>query len=81
MLIKTSKSSNEDQDVAFSAIDANFQAGCFHSGSIIIYVWRRIDAEALTEQLKGSGVEGGVVFYHGGMDHGQRAKAQSQVNN
>jgi superfamily II DNA helicase RecQ len=68
-----------DKHDPFSSMPKNFQPGCFEKGSIIIYVWRRMDAEAMAEQLRGSGVEGGVVFYHGGMDHGQRARAQGQV--
>ena len=33
----------------------------------------------LTEQLVGSGLDGGVVCYHGGMDSGSRSKAQAKV--
>lgn len=53
--------------------------GALQIGSIIIYVWRKRDAEALAEQIIGAGVEGGVVFYHGGMDSGKRAVAQGKV--
>lgn len=54
--------------------------GCLSSGSVIVYVWRQRDAEALAEQIHAAGVEGGVVYYHGGLAHGQREKAQGQVN-
>jgi superfamily II helicase len=54
--------------------------GCLSSGSVIVYVWRQRDAEALAEHIIAAGVEGGVVFYHGGLEHGQREKAQGQVN-
>ena len=53
--------------------------GCLSSGSVIVYVWRQRDAEVLTEQLTGAGIEGGVVYYHGGLERGQRERAQGQV--
>lgn len=52
--------------------------GNLSKGSVIIYVWRKKDAEIITEQLLGSGLSGGVVCYHGGMDAGARARAQSK---
>ena len=54
------------------------QAGCLSKGSVIVYVWRQRDAETVTEQLLGAGVQGGVVCYHGGMGAGDRAKAQGK---
>ncbi len=53
--------------------------GCLSKGSVIIYVWRKKDAEIIAEQLLGSGLNGGVVCYHGGMDNTARSKAQSKV--
>ncbi len=41
--------------------------GILSTGSVIVYVWRKKDAELITEQLVGSGIDGGVVCYHGGM--------------
>lgn len=61
-------------------LDDEISPGCLSSGSVIVYVWRQRDAEALAEQLNGAGVEGGVVFYHGGLEQGQRQRAQGQVN-
>ena len=54
------------------------QPGCLSKGSVIVYVWRQRDAETVTEQLLGAGVQGGVVCYHGGMGAGDRAKAQGK---
>lgn len=47
-------------------VDDKFE-GLLSEGSVIVYVWRKKDAEIITEQLVGSGVLGGVVCYHGGM--------------
>jgi superfamily II DNA helicase RecQ len=47
---------------------------------VIVYVWRQRDAEAIAENLQASGVEGGIVVYHGGMDSGARSKSQSMVS-
>ena len=52
--------------------------GCLSSGSVIVYVWRQRDAEAVAENIQSSEIEGGVVVYHGGMDSGTRANAQSK---
>lgn len=41
----------------------------------IVYVWRRFEADALAEFLKGSGVSG-VAVYHAGIDAGTRARTQ-----
>ena len=60
-----------------SAIDD--MAGCLSKGSIIVYVWRKKDAEIVTEQLCGLGLPGGIVCYHGGMDSSARSKAQEKV--
>jgi len=59
-------------------VDAN--KGCLASGSVIVYVWRQRDAEAVAENIQAAGVEGGIVIYHGGMDSGARSKAQSKVS-
>ena len=53
-------------------------AGCLSSGSVIVYVWRQMDAEAIAEYIGATNVPGKVVVYHGGMDSGSRAKSQSQ---
>lgn len=54
--------------------------GCLATGSVIVYVWRQRDAEAVAENIQASGVDGGVVVYHGGMDSGARSRSQSQVS-
>lgn len=41
----------------------------------IVYVWRRFEADALSEFLKASGVPG-VAVYHAGIDAGTRARTQ-----
>lgn len=41
----------------------------------IVYVWRRFEADALAEYLKGCGVQG-VAVYHAGIDAGTRARTQ-----
>lgn len=43
-------------------------------------MWRQRDAEVVAEHLIASGVDGGVVFYHGGMDPAARSKAQIKVS-
>lgn len=48
-------------------------------GSVIVYVWRQRDAEVVAESIQASGVSGGVVHYHGGMDSGSRSNAYSKV--
>jgi len=55
--------------------------GCLADGSVIVYVWRQKDAEAIAENVQASGVvNGGVVVYHGGMNSADRSKAQSKVS-
>ena len=54
--------------------------GCLSHGAVIVYVWRKRDAEVVAENLVASGVEGGVVVYHGGMDSEARKKSQSKVS-
>jgi superfamily II DNA helicase RecQ len=54
--------------------------GCLSRGSVIVYVWRQKDAEVVAENIIASGVEGGVVVYHGGMEAGARSKSQSRVS-
>lgn len=41
----------------------------------IVYVWRRFEADSLSEYLKASGVPG-VAVYHAGIDAGTRARTQ-----
>jgi ATP-dependent DNA helicase Q4 len=50
------------------------------NGSVIVYVWRQRDAEAVAESIATAGVEGGVVFYHGGMSSDARSRSQSKVS-
>ena len=52
--------------------------GSLSKGNIIIYVWRKRDTEVIAETLIASGISGGVVVYHGGMDAAARSKAQSR---
>ena len=52
--------------------------GCLSKGSVIIYVWRQKDTEIVAEQLNGTGIRGGIVCYHGGMDSNSRSRAQSK---
>lgn len=54
-------------------------SGSLAGGSVIVYVWRQRDTEVVAEYLNSSGVTGGVVIYHGGMDTTSRGKAQSKV--
>ena len=56
------------------------EEGCLAKGSVIVYVWRQRDTEIVAEQLNGAGIRGGVVCYHGGMDAGDRSRAQSKVS-
>jgi ATP-dependent DNA helicase Q4 len=53
-------------------------AGILSTGSVIIYVWRQKDTEAVAEYIVASGVHGGVTIYHGGMDSNGRSKSQSK---
>lgn len=53
-------------------------AGKLSKGSVIVYVWRQKDTEAVAESIVAAGVSGGVVVYHGGMDATARAKSQSR---
>ena len=64
----TTNSSNDQYD------------GCLSSGSVIVYVWRQKDAEVVAENITASGVQGGVVVYHGGMEAGARSRSQSRVS-
>jgi ATP-dependent DNA helicase Q4 len=45
-----------------------------------VYVWRQRDAEAVAESIVSAGIEGGVVFYHGGMSSDARSRSQSKVS-
>ena len=56
------------------------EEGCLSKGSVIVYVWRQKDTEIVAEQLNGAGIRGGVVCYHGGMNAGDRSRAQSKVS-
>eukprot|EP00934_Nitzschia_sp_Nitz4_P000946 Nitzschia sp. Nitz4//scaffold112_size70979//52792//54824//NITZ4_005909-RA/size70979-augustus-gene-0.94-mRNA-1//-1//CDS//3329533286//946//frame0 len=62
-----------------SDVTKGVQAGTLAEGSVIVYVWRQRDCEVVAENLINSGVVGGVVIYHGGMDASAREKAQSKV--
>ena len=53
--------------------------GVLANGSVIVYVWRQRDAEAVAENIVAAGVEGGVVFYHGAMNPDARSRSQSKV--
>lgn len=64
---------------AFKQLGQGFGPASLGTGSVIIYVWRKRDAESLAEYLAGSGVEGGIVFYHGGMSSRDREIAQGKV--
>ncbi len=81
-VLKKKDTRDERKSLSFPPenVDREISPGCLSSGSVIVYVWRQRDAEALAEQLNGAGVEGGVVFYHGGLEQGQRQRAQGQVN-
>jgi ATP-dependent DNA helicase Q4 len=74
-LLRKTKKTAERIDETNSCVDE----GRLSHGSVIVYVWRQRDAEVVAENLMASGIEGGVVVYHGGMDNGTRAKAQSKV--
>ena len=52
--------------------------GSLSKGNVIIYVWRKRDTEVIAETLMASGVSGGVVVYHGGMDASARSRAQGR---
>jgi len=62
------------------AAKTDIDDGCLAKGSVIVYVWRQRDAEAVAENIQASGVDGGVVVYHGGMDSGARSRSQSMVS-
>ncbi|GMH69678.1 hypothetical protein TrRE_jg209, partial [Triparma retinervis] len=55
-----------------------FGRGTMATGSTIVYVWTKRQAEALCDLLKGSGVEGGVTYYHGGMTASDRSASQAR---
>jgi ATP-dependent DNA helicase Q4 len=74
-LLRKTKVTDETMDRTSSCLGD----GRLSQGSVIVYVWRQRDAEVVAENLMASGIEGGVVVYHGGMDNGTRAKAQSKV--
>ena len=56
------------------------EEGCLSTGSVIVYVWRKRDAEAVAENIEAAGVSGGVVVYHGGMETSARNRSQSKVS-
>jgi len=58
--------------------DIELAEGSLARGSVIVYVWRQRDAEVVAESIQASGVTGGVVYYHGGMDSSKRANAYSK---
>ena len=55
-----------------------FGRGVMATGSTIVYVWTKKQAEALCDLLKGSGVDGGVTYYHGGMSANDRSSSQAR---
>ena len=65
-----------ERDKALRA--ASFEPGCLAEGSVIVYVWTKRQAEALVDLLRGAGVEGGVVYYHGGMGQSERFSSQTR---
>lgn len=72
-------SSDEDRRSRFMKLIQ--KGGLLESGSLIVYVWRKRDAEVWMELINGTpGVRGGAVCYHGGMDACQRQKAQTAVS-
>lgn len=72
-------SSDEDRRSRFMKLIQ--KGGLLESGSLIVYVWRKRDAEVWMEFINGTpGVRGGAVCYHGGMDACQRQKAQAAVS-
>jgi ATP-dependent DNA helicase Q4 len=62
----------------FVDLDQPIHDGCLAKGNVIVYVWRQRDAEVVAEVLTASGVEGGIVVYHGGMESKARSTAQSR---
>lgn len=44
-------------------------------GSVVVYVWRQVTAEAVCALLQGDGHD--AVAYHGGMEAGARQRAQN----
>ena len=62
------------------SLDSNspIREGSLANDNVIVYVWRQRDAEVVAEALTASGVEGGIVVYHGGMDSKARASTQSR---
>ena len=62
-----------------SKLSSDEDSGCLSEGAVIVYVWRQRDTEVIAENLVASGVSGGVVVYHGGMNADGRRKAQSKV--
>jgi superfamily II DNA helicase RecQ len=76
MKILRKKPSTQDKSDVSDDLD-----GCLAVGSVIVYVWRQMDADIIAENIQVRGITGGVAVYHGGMDSGARAKAQSKVSN
>ena len=64
--------------VSRSDSDQPIHDGCLANDNVIVYVWRQRDADVFAEALSASGVEGGVVVYHAGMDPKARGAAQSR---
>ena len=55
-----------------------FERGCMAEGSTVVYVWTKRQAEAMCDLIKGSGVDGGVTYYHGGMSASDRSSSQNR---
>ncbi|CAN0081354.1 unnamed protein product, partial [Scytosiphon promiscuus] len=58
-----------------SRLSTLLQEPPLNKGSVVVYVWRQVTAEAVCSLLQGDGHN--AVAYHGGMEAGARQKAQS----
>ncbi|CAM9763456.1 unnamed protein product [Choristocarpus tenellus] len=64
--------SEEDKRVVLSQL---LQESPLDKGSVVVYVWRQVTAEAMSALLQGDGHK--AVAYHGGMEAGARQNAQA----
>lgn len=58
-----------------SRLSKLLQEAPLDKGSVVVYVWRQVTAEAVCSLLQGDGHN--AVAYHGGMEAGARQKAQT----
>lgn len=80
MLSPTKNNKAKKPDSSTATGSRGISDGCLDKGSVIVYVWRQMDAEAVAESVQAStNVKGGVVVYHGGMSSSDRSKSQSKV--